>query len=149
MTNILAAIGSSVSDDPTMAGNTGIAKPIDILCLQESNGFSSTGQSYAAILNSLYPTENYQVVHLDGASTDPHKSTQSMVYNANAVSVVSSGVVGTANSGGQPRQTLRYEVRPVGYSDSSDVYIYNSHYKSSDGSANKTRRNVEAQADPR
>ena len=48
MTNILTAIGSSVSDDPTTAGNTGIIKPIDILCLQESDGWATTGQSYAS-----------------------------------------------------------------------------------------------------
>ena len=87
MTNILTAIGSSVSDDPTTAGNTGIIKPIDILCLQESDGWFTTGQSYANLLNSIYPGEITRSC-IWTASTDPHKSTQSMVYNANAVSVV-------------------------------------------------------------
>ena len=40
MGTILLDIGARVSDDPTTPGNTGIAKPIDILFLQES--FSST-----------------------------------------------------------------------------------------------------------
>jgi hypothetical protein len=36
MGTILSAIGSTVSDDPTISGNSGIAKPIDVLCLQEA-----------------------------------------------------------------------------------------------------------------
>ena len=38
---------------------------------------------------------------------------------------------------------LRYQLRPAGYSDTADFYIYNSHYKSSSGDA--ARRLVEAQ----
>ena len=69
-----------------------------------------------------------------------------MVYNANAVSVVGQAAIGTISTSGQPRQALRYQVRPVGYTATSDFYIYSDHYKASADSTSKGRRNDEAMA---
>ncbi len=146
MSNILSAIGSSVSDDPNIVGNTGIAKPIDILCLQECDGYATTGTAYASLLNSLYPTANYKVAQINGGYTDPHSSTQCLVYNDNVVNLVARKTVGAASGSGQPRQTLRYQLQPVGYDASASFYIYNSHYKASNDSTSANRRDVEAQA---
>lgn len=66
---ILSAIGSSISDDPTIAGNTGISKPIDVLCLQEVRTAVTTGASYAALLNQIYNTNVYTYGTLDGGTT--------------------------------------------------------------------------------
>ena len=65
------------------------------------------------------------VAPIDGASTDPHKSTQTLVYNSATVNYVGGATVGTATTTGQPRQALRFEIQPVGYGDrcSTDVYI--------------------------
>ncbi len=121
MTNILTAIGSSVSDDPTMAGNTGIAKPIDALCLEESDGYATTGQGYANLLNQIYNTNTYKVAALDGQYTDPKKSTQTLVYNSATVNLIGAATVGVASTGntvanpGEPRQAMRFEIQPVGY----------------------------------
>jgi hypothetical protein len=49
-------------------------------------------------------------------------------------------VVGTASSTGAPRQTLRHHFRPVGTTGNSDFYVYNSHLKASDSSADAQRR---------
>jgi hypothetical protein len=61
MTDILTAIGTHVGNDPNNLGaTTGIAKPIDILALQESDGYATTGQAYANLLNNtIYPGANY------------------------------------------------------------------------------------------
>jgi hypothetical protein len=136
MQTILTAIGSSVSDDPNMAGNTGIAKPIDILALQEANNATTTSAGFAALLNSIYPGSHYQYATTTGASTG--SGTQGLVYNADTVQLLTIGgadavKVGTASTSGQPRQALRFRLRPVGYTSSADFYIYNSHYKADTG----------------
>src|SRR5437016_2148031 len=95
MENILAGIGTAISDDPLIAGNSGISKPIDILCLQESQSAASTAVAYAALLNSHYGTTHYQYGLLDGGSTG--SGTQSVVYNADAVTLVSEAAIGTAS----------------------------------------------------
>jgi endonuclease/exonuclease/phosphatase family metal-dependent hydrolase len=144
MQTILSAIGSTVSDDPTLAGNSGIAKPIDVLALQEVQSAETTCDAYARLLNSIYPGAHYQYVNVNGASTG--SGTQGLVYNADAVTVLGATLVGTASTGSQPRQALRYQLRPVGYGSAADVYLYNSHYKSDTGSTNEQRRDDEATA---
>ena len=148
MTDILTAIGTHVGNDPFNTGaTTGIAKPVDILCLQESDGWATTGTAYRDLLNNtIYPGANYQVAAIDGTYTDPQKSTQTILYNANALQLIGTAVVGTASGSGQPRQAVRVQLRPIGYTSASDLYIYNSHYKSSDDATSRTRRDVEAQA---
>src|SRR4051812_8794436 len=69
MNTILTAIGTELSDDPTIAGNSGITKPIDILCLQEVTSASSTALGYKNLLNTIYPGANYQYGTVDGGST--------------------------------------------------------------------------------
>src|SRR5690606_7307708 len=46
----------------------------------------------------------------------------------------------------QPRSTMRYQLRPVGYDASADFYVYNSHYKADTGTVNNNRRLAEAEA---
>ncbi len=50
------------------------------------------------------------------------------------------------NTSAQARQTLRYQLRPVGYESSADFFVYSNHYKASTGSSNLARRQVEAVA---
>lgn len=146
MNTILSAIGSTVSNDPTSANDSGsgIAKPIDVLALQEVQSGGTTSAAYASLLNSMYPGANYQYSTLNGASTG--SGTQGLVYNANAVTLVAATLVGTASTGSQPRQALRYQLRPAGYGSAADIYVYNSHYKSDTGSTNEQRRDDEATA---
>jgi hypothetical protein len=51
---------------------------------------------------------------------------------------------GTVSTTTQPRSTMRFKFKPVGYDDSAAFYIYNSHYKASTGSDNADRRLIEA-----
>ena len=142
MSTILSAIGSTVSDDPTRPGNSGIARPIDVLCLQEVNAAATTGAAYAALLNSIYSTNTYSFGTLNGATTG--NGTQGIIYNNATVQLLGSATIGVTSISGMPRQELRYQLRPVGYSSAAaDFYIYNGHWKSSSG--DQARRLVEAQ----
>jgi hypothetical protein len=85
MQTILSAIGSSVSDDPTDSGNTGIAKPLDVLCLQEVNAPSTTCAQYAALLNSMYGTTSFSYGTLAGATSGA--GTQGIIFNSATVEV--------------------------------------------------------------
>src|SRR2546428_3438912 len=69
MGTILSGIGSMVSDDPTLVGSTGIAKPVDVLCLQEVTSASTTCAAYASLLNTLYNTNTYSWGTLNGNSS--------------------------------------------------------------------------------
>src|SRR6185436_11546914 len=102
------------------------------------------GAQYAALLNSMYGTTSFSYGTLAGASTG--SGTQGVIYNSATVQLLSEATVGTASTSGQPRQALRYQFRPVGYSGSSDFYLYNSHYKSADDSTSRGRRLTEANA---
>lgn len=141
---ILRALGDTVSDDPTTPGNSGIAKPIDLLCLQESHGSATTGASYASLLNDLYNTNRYRHVDFNGATTG--SGTQVMVYDSSSVQFIDATAVGTSSTSGQPRQTTRFRMRPIGYSSAADVYVYNAHWKAANDSTSRNRRLVEANA---
>ena len=57
------------------------------------------------------------------------------------------GASSTRTPGGtsaNARSTIRYELTLDGYDAASKFYIYNSHYKASDTSKDRARRNVEA-----
>src|SRR5215212_2356195 len=133
MSTILSAIGSSISDDPTMPGNTGIFKPIDVLCLQEYGGPTKTGAPFAALLNQMYGTTSFSYGTLAGATTGT--GSEGIVYNTSTVQLLSEAVVGTSTTAGQPRQTLRHQLRPVGYGADADIYIYNGHWKAGGASS--------------
>lgn len=142
MNTILQYIGSTISDDPRLAGNSGIAKPIDVLALQEVFTPQTTGAGYAALLNSIYGVNTYSYGTMTGATTG--NGTQGIIYNSATVQLLGEAAIGTTNSNGMARQQVRHRIRPVGYSSSvADVYIYNGHWKSSSGDA--ARRLVEAQ----
>lgn len=134
LSTVLQAIGSEV-----VAGS---ARPIDLLFLQEVVASSTT--AVATLMNNTYSTVAYATGALVGASTGA--GTQGVVYNSQTVTLVGEALVGTANTSGQPRQTVRHQFRPIGTSGTSDFYVYNGHWKSANDSASEARRLVEAQA---
>ena len=140
----------------------GIAKPIDVLLLQEqnnpapgANSPSSDTQAFVTLLNNtIYNGQLFNgqpITYSLGTRTGTGDTTQTIVYRTQTVQLLSETAVGT--SGGnplQPRQALRHRVKPVGYDDTAAFYIYNSHYKASQdtppSTTNQDRRNVEAVA---
>ncbi len=137
----------------------GIAKKIDVLLLQEQYTMATATQSFVDALNDLYDPVNrtmYARSTINGDTSDSlaRAGRPGLVYNTQAVQLVGEmkfGNVGsndgvTASPAQQPRSSLRYQLRPVGYGASSDFYAYSDHYKSDTGTGNNNRRLVEAQA---
>lgn len=135
MSTILEAIGEEAVN--------GIAKPLDVLILQEQSSSASTTQAIVDVLNTIYGG-GYARATLDGVTSGAGRP--GLIYNTNTVQLIDQIAFGTVNTSAQARQTLRYELRPVGYDSSADFYVYANHYKASDTSSDAARRNVEATA---
>lgn len=136
---VLSAIGSEAVN--------GIARPVDVLLIQESRGATATGQTFADILNSLYGPGSYARGSLNGASNGA--GSQTVVYRTATVDLVGEVAVGTVSSTGPVRQPLRHQVRPAGFT-AADLYLYNAHWAAGGASdrraaeAAQTRANADA-----
>jgi hypothetical protein len=139
---VLTAIGEEVKN--------GIAKPIDVLLLQEQSRSATLPdtQAFVTLLNSIYA--GMGVTYARGAAIGGGDTTQAIVYRTDTVALQSELAIGVTGSSAQPRQTMQYKLRPVGYDDAAVFYVYNSHYKASTGTdsgaslSNAERRLVEA-----
>lgn len=124
----------------------GIAKPIDVLLLQEQNAASSNTQTFVTYLNSIYGAGTYSRGSVNGG---PPTSTirQTIVYNTQSVDLLAENAFGNTVGGpdvAQERQTLRYRLEPDGYDNAAEFYAYNSHYRASNTANDQLQRNVEA-----
>ena len=135
---IFAAIGAEVRN--------GFARPIDVLAVQETDTDGSDAVLLAGILNSVFGVSTYMAAPAPGNAVSGGNGLPGMVYNSASVSLVGTLAFGDTGSGPsqQPRSTLRYQLRPAGYSSTADFYLYNSHYKAEDNSADQQRRLIEA-----
>lgn len=122
----------------------GIAKAPDVIALQEQNAAETTTKAIVDVLNSIYGVGTYAFASLNAATSGAGRP--GLIYNTQTVLLLGESAIGTVNPSGQARQTMRYQLRPVGYDSAADFYVYSSHYKASTGSSNAARRNVEAQA---
>ncbi|RIK73503.1 MAG: hypothetical protein DCC67_17825 [Planctomycetota bacterium] len=137
---ILAAIGGEVRN--------GVARPIDVLAMQELSETGADATAVAAILNGLYGVTSYAAAPVPANAFSGGNGLPGLVYNAASVTLLDAIALGDVGSGGaqQPRSSLRYHLRPVGYGPTADFYLFNDHYKSDDGSIDQQRRNAEAQS---
>jgi len=119
----------------------GFARPIDIMLMQEADSVATTGSAYAGLLNTLTGGTAYRSSTVDGLTTGGGRPIA--VYNSATVTLVSEQGIGTVGAAVQPRQTMRYRFRPVGYDASADFYVYNSHLKASSDSTSQNRREIE------
>ncbi|WP_148072725.1 hypothetical protein [Bythopirellula goksoeyrii] len=121
----------------------GISKPIDVLILQEQFSMELSTQSFVDVLNSIYGAGTYARSTINGAvsSFNGGGGRPGLVYNTQSVQLIDELAFGTVGTGDlQPRASLRYQLRPVGYDASADFYVYNNHYRSD----NPTSRLIEA-----
>lgn len=132
---VLQAIGNEVTN--------GLAKPVDLLALQEVRSQATTSADVVSQLNAIYGAGIYARGSLNG---NPTSDTVGLVYNTQSLDLLGEVAIGTASTSGQPRQTLRYQLRPDGASAASEFYVYVSHFKAGDTSEDKARRQVEAAA---
>lgn len=133
--SVLAAIGEDVVN--------GIAKPVDVLVLQEQQSSTTTTQAFVDLLNNLYGG-GYARATLDGATSGGGRP--GLIYNTATVELLSQDALGTVDVNNQARQTLVYQLRPVGYGAAADFYVLASHYKAGNASTDRNRRQVEAVA---
>ena len=126
----------------------GDAQPIDIMALEETTSNTTTVQPILNMLDGDYAGANYQMSSYQATESgnDPTSGNgpNSIVYNANTVTLLASVGVGTPNgsSNGEYRQVVRYEFEPVG--GTTPFYIYVSHMKSGSSGSDATARGEEA-----
>src|SRR3954463_1543921 len=153
---VLKAIGQEIGNNGKAGANLisdGIAKPIDVLMLQEqeftgtagANNPSTTTQAILSRLNTAYAGQGITYSMSNRTGITDGAGTQTLIYRNETVQLIADTAFGYP---GQDRQTLRYQLRPVGYTSAADFYVYNSHYKASMDSpapgANATKRLNEA-----
>jgi len=136
----------------------GIARPIDVLLLQEQfstnegdDAFDDVAtQSFVDLMNSIYGTIEVPTPYARGtvdavtSAPDGQGGGPGIVFNTQTVSLIAENRFGTVNGSAQARSTLRYQLRPVGYDASADFYVYNSHYKAGSSATDQDRREIEA-----
>jgi hypothetical protein len=121
----------------------GIAKPIDVLVLQEQSNVTTTTQAIVDLLNSIYGPGVYARGDLNGATTGAGRP--GIVYRIDSVMLLEETTASTVASNSGARETIRYQLRPRGYESEADFYVYASHYKASNTSSDRARRDAEAQ----
>jgi hypothetical protein len=145
-----AAFGPRTGMDAVFRGMNasakgGFARAIDVLILGEAESVATTGTAYAALLNTVTAGTSYLRSTVDAGSTGSGRPIA--IFNSSSVSLIAEKKIGsTSGAASQPRQTMRYQFRPIGYDATADFYVYASHYKASTGAANEAERNVEARA---
>lgn len=145
-----AAFGPRTGMDAVFRGMNasakgGFARAIDVLILEEAESVATTGTAYASLLNTVTAGTSYLRSTVDAGSTGSGRPIA--IYSSSSVSLIAEKKIGsTSGTASQPRQTMRYQFRPVGYDATADFYVYASHYKASTGAANEAERNVEARA---
>lgn len=138
LATVLAAIGQYERN--------GIAKPIDVLLLQEQDGPTGGTQQIVNIFNGIYGAGTYD--HGDRIVGSTNSSDrQTIIFNTHTIQPLAlSDEVLVGSTSTQPRQAIRYRLQPVGYDSSAQFYAYNSHYKANDDSTSEAQRLVEANA---
>jgi endonuclease/exonuclease/phosphatase family metal-dependent hydrolase len=125
----------------------GIARPIDVLLLQEQNSASSNTQSFVNYLNGVYGAGAYARGVVNGG---PPTSgiRQTIVYRTQSVDLLAENAFGntisTPENPAQERQTLRFRLRPDGYDSPAEFYAYNSHYRADTNLSDQAQRTAEA-----
>lgn len=122
--------------------NSGFSKPIDILSLQEQTSLTTTTQAIVDQLNAIYGEGTYARGLRSASSSGAGRP--AVVYNTQSVELLEEQIASNVGESGGARGTLRYKFRPIGYDETSDFYLFGSHFKASTGSTNEQRRNVEA-----
>lgn len=133
---VLEAIGND--------NQNGITRPIDILFMEEQLSVTTTTQQIVNIMNSLYGSGMYNRGIVDGETTGAGRP--GIVYNTGTVELLEEVQINEPADDGAARSTMRYKLRPVGYSSPDAVfYAYVSHLKASNTGSDASRRGIEAQ----
>jgi exonuclease III len=145
---VIEAIGEEVVN--------GIARPADIILLQEQQQPDTTTQDLLDRVNAIYQSQGIiyargfevgRTTSTSGLGTpDPREIRQGVIYRTDTVELIFEDSFGNLSGGliSQPRETLLHQFRPVGFGANSDLYIFNSHFEAGDGDEDMAGRETEA-----
>jgi PKD repeat protein len=149
---VLEGIGEEVLAD-------GVARPLDILALEETSGNSDTVAPIVTGLNAFYSQYNplasnmYAMAPQGYLTTGTGNGPNAMVYNTKTVQLVATvpvdppgGTSKLGSSSGEYREVMRYEFAPAGQTPTAatEFYVYVSHYKAGTSSTDMNDRAEEA-----
>src|SRR5208282_2602831 len=152
---VLEGIGEEILAD-------GVARPIDILALEETSSNPQTVAPIVGGLNAFYSVKNplasnmyamsaYQATNSGG--TNDGNGPNALVYNTFTVQLLASvpvdppgGASKLGSTYGEYREVMRYEFAPAGVTPTAanEFYIYVSHYKSGTTGTDGADRSGEA-----
>ncbi len=124
--------------------SNGLTMRPDVILLQEMVSATALAE-FASHLNTApgSPGDWAAATYVDGADND-----NAMVYRTGKLQLVGVKVIGVGSSStaNQPRNTMRYDIRPVGYTaPGATIGCYNTHMKAQGGTNSAGRRLIEAQ----
>ncbi|MEM1224412.1 MAG: endonuclease/exonuclease/phosphatase family protein [Planctomycetota bacterium] len=134
----------------------GIARPADIILLQEQQQPNTTTQDLVNRLNTIYAGQGItyargtrigNTTSGNGMGTpNAGEIRQGVIYRTDSVQLISETSFGDLSGGliSQPRQTLLHQFRPSGYGPDADLYIFNSHFEAGDFQEDLAGRETEA-----
>jgi hypothetical protein len=128
----------------------GVAKPLDILALEETTSNDATIAPIVAGLNNYYGDGTYAMSTYQATESDGYVGTgngpSGLIYNTHTLKLLASAGVGTplGHVNGELRQVVRYEFSPIGGAPSSEFFVYVSHAKSGSTATDALYRGEEA-----
>ena len=145
---VLEAIGEEIVN--------GIARPADIILLQEQQQPDTTTQNLLNRINSIYQSQGityargFEVGNTTSGSglgtPNSGEIRQAVLYRTDTVELISEASFGDLSGGliSQPRETLLHQFRPIGFSSDSDLFIFNAHFEAGDFDEDMAGRETEA-----
>ena len=134
----------------------GIARPADIILLQEQQQPDTTTQDLVNRLNTIYAEQGityargFRVGDTTSGSgfgtPNAGEIRPGVVYRTDSVTLIDEDSFGDLSGGliSQPRETLLYQFRPIGYDANADLHIFNSHFEAGGFSEDLAGRETEA-----
>ena len=145
---VIEAIGEEVVN--------GIARPADIILLQEQQQPDTTTQDFLQRINAIYQSQGityargFEVGNTTSGSglgtPNAGEIRQSVIYRTDSVELIFETSFGDLSGGliSQPRETLLHQFRPIGFDSNADLYIFNAHFEAGDENEDMAGRETEA-----
>ena len=134
----------------------GIARPADIILLQEQQQPDTTTQDFLERVNAIYQSQGityargFEIGNTTSGSgfgtPSEFEIRQSVIYRTDTVELISESSFGDLSGGltSQPRETLLHQFRPVGFNSDSDLYVFNAHFEAGDDDEDLAGQETEA-----
>ena len=132
--SVLSAIGQEEVN--------GIARPIDVLLLQEQATLTQTTQAIVDSLNRVYGEGTYTRGIVSGRTNGGGRN--AIVYNTHTVELIEEEAFGRLSVNAGARQSMQYILRPVGYGPEADFHAYVTHFKAGTSRTDQDRRTSQA-----